>query len=597
MAPGQKFRLHSYQDGEAQLRDERLGKAPVFIVIINGGRDDERSLRVRLTRLASENVTDQHIVLVANHSWIPEALAKFSKEFYPKMQLYQLTADGGIEVKPRNPLAPLLAALKAQEHTPPLTLTEAEFAARCETAEAEKQRLIERYNDSLLQRGAPFTLGLAVLLVGLYGLSRLWQSHSDNATVLVQLGAGLGPFIRDGDWWRLLSSSLLQPGLLHLGLAVLLLLSLGYQAEKLLGTAQLVTLFTLSALAAGLRMFAPGSAALGLSVGTGGALWGILAALAVLALRPTGLPIAVGERLRKIVWANLIIGVVLSLLPSVDRLGHVAGAVIGALLAASGVLQPLRIGDAPKMTPRWIGQGILGTVCGLLLVGALTTALLVGKPWQPDPSWKQRLATIKGLAKPGAMVSVQAVGTGSTPPGETPAGSQPAELMPVRRTLGEAGYSIALPQGLGEPRPLTDAGKIPVFQFGDLNDQQQALDVVVQRQQRPLKKKAQLQQAFEQSVALVRADKLKNEAKELTPAARFTQDAQLLWTFHARLQESVQGKAVVLARRDAVIVLWYVYSDLLTESQQLDLPFAAKSVRDEFAGATSGPKKKAKRRR
>jgi hypothetical protein len=346
-------------------------------------------------------------------------------------------------------------------------------------------------------------------------------------------------------------------------------------------------LYTLSALGAGLAaMAAPGAAALSLGVGTSGALWGVLAALAVLALQPIGLPLPVGERLRKIVGANLVLGIVLTLLPSVDRVAHLGGAGVGVVLMALGILRPLRIGDDLLPVLWRVGQLVLGVVCGVLLLGSLATALLVGRPWQPDRSWKQRLGTAVKLGGDKKTAGGGAAGS----PAKGDAASPPAELKPVRRTLGEAGYSIVLPESLGEARALTDAGKIPVFQFGELGGQLQALDVVVQRQQRPLKNKAQLQQALDQNAALVRADKLKGDAKELTPAARSTLDGQPWWTFHVRLQESIQGKAAVLVRRDAVIVLWYVYSDLLPDSLQLELTAAAKSVKDEFAGFGSGKK-------
>ena len=596
MSPTQSFRLHSYSDGEAQLRDERPGKPPVFIVIINGGKDDERSLRVRLTRLASENVTDQHIVLVANHSWMPEALKKIGQQFWPKLQLYQLTADAVIEVKPRRPLPALLAALKAQARTPPLVLSEPEFAERCANAEAEKQRLADRYDEALLRRATPFTFALAALLVGLYGLGRLWQSKGDSATVLVQLGARVGPFVRDGEWWRLLSSSLLHPGLIHLALDVLVVLSLVHQAEKLLGTAQLLALYTVAALAGGLcAMLAPGATALGLGVGAGGALWGVLAALAVLAAQPVGLPVAVALRLRKIVGGSLLIGIVLSAMPSVERLAHLGGAVVGALLMLSGALRPLRVGEEAVPAGRRLVQRVLGGVAGALLFGSLAMALVVGKPWQPDPTWKQRLgAAVTAGGRPGAAGGTS--GPGGAAAG-APTGASEAELAPVRRTLGEAGYSLVLPQGLGEARSLTGTGKVPVFQFGELGGQLQTLDVVVQRQPRPLKKKGQLELAMEQSAALVRADKLRDGATELTPAKKTVLDGQPLWTLHLRLQESVQGRAAVLARRDAVIVLWYVYSDLLPENLQLDLLRTLQSVKDEFAGFSAGTKKKGKKGR
>ena len=59
----------------------------------------------------------------------------------------------------------------------------------------------------------------------------------------------------------------------------------------------------------------------------------------------------------------------------------------------------------------------------------------------------------------------------------------------------------------------------------------------------------------------------------------------------------VDPPELVLARRDAVIVLWYVYSDLLPENLQLDFTRTLQSVKDEFAGFAPGSKKKGKRGR
>ncbi len=151
LAPTHPARLVSYKDGEAQFSIERPGKPPIFIVLIDGSREEDRSLRLRIGRLATENVGNQHIVLCANHTWMPEALKKIGEEFWPKMQLYQFGSEAELELKAKQPLDDLLTVLKAQKQIslpadggPLGQLSEAAFSARCTEAEAEKGRLREK---------------------------------------------------------------------------------------------------------------------------------------------------------------------------------------------------------------------------------------------------------------------------------------------------------------------------------------------------------------------------------------------------------------------------------------------------------------------
>lgn len=269
MAPAEEARLLSYKDGEAQLSLERGSKPPVFIVLIDGARDEERSLRLRIGRFATEKVDNQHVVVVANHGWMPEALRKLGEEFRPKLHIYQLNSDGDIELKDKQPLPVLMRALKAQ-HKRPLPVagvpvytggiddsglvneTEAEFCARCDRSEETKERLRGDFAYFIKQRATPITFSIIVLQAALLGLIRLWQGKADPGTVLVQLGAGVPPFVRDGEWWRLLASAELHAGLISGLLGLLLLLSLGMQLEKLLGSARFLTLHVLSGLSAAL---------------------------------------------------------------------------------------------------------------------------------------------------------------------------------------------------------------------------------------------------------------------------------------------------------------------------------------------------------
>jgi len=604
MSPSEEARLIGYRDGEAQLSLERPGKPPVFIVLLDGSREEERSLRLRIGHLASENVNNQHVVVVANHGWMPDALRKIGGDFWPKMSLYQLNSDGGIELKARQPLRPLVSALRAQKRIPlPIATeiaasketnlaneTEAAFAARCTSAEQEKERLRESYADFLKQRPTPVTLLVIGLQAGLLGLGRLLQSGSDSGTVLVQLGAAVPPFVRDGEWWRLLSSAELHVGLLSGLFSLLLLLSLGSLLEKLLGSARFLTLHVLCGLAAALTTVGwPRSQSYLISVGASGMACGLLGAGGVLALDPGGLPPAEVQRLHKIALGGLVMTALLTLLPGVDRPTHLGGVLAGAVLMASGLLRPPPMGRDGKLAESpilgRIQQGV-AALCGLALAASLMLAFLRGHPWQPDASWKQRLDAMvrRGRQLGGASAGGNAANAVADD-------AERAALAAVRRTLGDSGASLELPADLGEAREKAEPGRTPVYEFGDLGDKQQLLAVLVQRHPRLLKKRAQIEAAFSQAVALVKADKLRDDRiSVLTPPSRGTLDGWPLMEFHVRVQETVQARGAVQTRSTGTVVLWYVYTDTLPETVQVDLKAALHSLRDGETAPEKTPK-------
>jgi membrane associated rhomboid family serine protease len=604
-------RLLHYREGEAQLSLERPGKPPLFIVLIDGAREEERSLRLRIGRLASERVENQQIVIVANQSWMADALRKLGKEFWPKMDLYQLDADGHIELKARLPLRSLMVRLRAQRRIPlpsagvpggagePAALaseTETEFAARCTQAEEEKTRLRAEYVERLQQRSTPVTLGLVLLSAALLGLGRLAPDHT---TGLVQLGAIVPPFVRDGEWWRLLTTTFLHGSLLSGLLGGLVLLSLGTLLEKLLGSARFLCLYLLSGLGGGLlTLFWPRGSLVLISVGASGALCGLLGAGAVLAVDPGGLPSAEALRLRKIALGGLVTTAVLTLLPTVDRLTHLGGVLTGAVLLASSALRPsdLQINSAGKLAEpalaQWASRGV-AALLGLVTLLALGLMLWNGPIGKRDTDWKKRLAAsleLKRRKEPGPGAAV------STPDGQGEK-DQPEKsdaLSSARRELGDSGMSIELPTSLGEAQAKGEPGRTPVYEFGDLSEKQQLLSVVLQRPPRPLKRKAQLEEAFSQAVIQVKADKLRDDrVTELTPAARSSLDGWPLMEFHVRVQETVQARGVVQARNSAIVVLWYVFTDLLPENLQVDLKRALHSLQ----GSAPSEKKPAKKRR
>lgn len=606
MSPAEEAKLMGYRDGEAQLSLEHPNKPAIFIILIDGSREEERSLRLRLGRIATEKVDNQHIVVVGNHAWMPGAMRKLADEFWPKVNLYQLTSDGTLELKAKKPLPSLMTALKAQRKldlpvagVPTFTgrgadsglasETEADFVTRCARAEETKERLRGDYADLLKLRATPATFLLVAIQAVLLGLCRLWLGGSDTSTVLVQLGASVPPFVRDGDWWRLLSSSQLNVSLISGVLGLLVLLSVGTLLEKLLGTARFVTLQVLSGLGGALvSMLWPRSSLVLISVGASGAVCGLLGAGGVLALDPGsgGLPPAEVQRLRKVAIGGLITTLLLTLVPGVDRLTHLGGVVTGAVLMASGAVRPPKMASdgriAESTLSLWIHRGV-AAVLGLLLVASVALALVNGHPWQPDRSWKTRLDTLLGK---GAAARVAPGQPGSPEAGKPAAGTPEAT---ARRSLGDSGISLELPEDLGEASMKAEPGRSTVYEFGDISEKQQLLAVLVQKHQKPMRNKGQLESSFDQAVAMVKADKLRDDRiTVLEPPQKIAMDGWPVMTFHIRMQETVQARGLVQARNQAVIVLWYVYTDLLPETVQLDLKRALHSLTLE--GAAPAPK-------
>lgn len=603
LSPDLEVRLQSYKDGEAIFQQENPGKAPTFMVLVDGSKEEERSLRLRLARLGSERVSDQHVVFVANHGWMSEALPRIAKEFLPKVHLYQLDADGVQQSGGRSPVRVLRQALESQKRLPTSQVTEAQLIERCDKTEGDKQRLLEKYEETLQARPAPVTILLAVLSAALLGLTMLWQGQSDSLTVLVQLGARVRPFIRDGEWWRLLSASLLHTGPVQLGVNLLALLSLGVSLEKHLGSMPLLGLYTLSALAGGVLSLLipgllPGSTLLQVAVGSSGALCGFLGAAAVIVLAPGVVVRSQAQRLQKLALGNVVLCAVLSFLPGVDRVANLAGVVCGAALILSGVLRPLRLSDGLRDgLPRpALWSVLVGVACAVALFGSVALAIVKGQPWQPDPSWKQRLGqrivvdTNKRAGAAGVAGNTGGAAAGGADQGDA---ADQVDMTLSRHVIGTTSFTIALPQALGEgtAKPGGSPG-MQTLEFGDLTEKLQTLQVVVQPFAKPMTKKARLQQTFDQTVASVRAQR--RQDPRLTPVGEpvlSAIDGQPVWEQAYKLPDSLSARLMVHARRRGVVVMYHVYSELLAEALQVNLQRVLKTLDD----GADGPKKGRKR--
>jgi membrane associated rhomboid family serine protease len=147
---------------------------------------------------------------------------------------------------------------------------------------------------------------------------------------LFQKGALYGPFVAQGDWWRLVTCAFLHGSVLHIFFNMLMLWWFGRPLELLLGRGRFLAVYFISILAgsAGALLVSPEVP----TIGASGAVFGILGA--GLVLERNNINVFGGSALI-IVVLNLALSFTLN---NVSIGGHVGGLVGGALcvLALSG---------------------------------------------------------------------------------------------------------------------------------------------------------------------------------------------------------------------------------------------------------------------
>jgi membrane associated rhomboid family serine protease len=135
-----------------------------------------------------------------------------------------------------------------------------------------------------------------------------------------------GPFVSEGEWYRLITSGFLHAGLIHLGFNMFLLFFLGRLLEPALGTPRFLVLYFASLLAGsfGALLVEPET----VTVGASGAVYGLAGATFIIA-RGRGMEALAGQIGFLIVF-NLIFSFVV---PRISVGGHIGGLVGGALCA------------------------------------------------------------------------------------------------------------------------------------------------------------------------------------------------------------------------------------------------------------------------
>jgi membrane associated rhomboid family serine protease len=170
-----------------------------------------------------------------------------------------------------------------------------------------------------------------------------------------------GPFVHDGDYWRLVTSGFLHSGLIHIGFNMYLLWILGQQLEPAMGSLRFGTLYFTALLCGSFGALVQTTTSP--VVGASGAVFGLMGALAVELRRRGYDPFSGG--LGGLILINLAIGFIPGF--------HIAfGGHIGGLIG--GVLAGLAFGEAERRRLPWIGYAACLVLAAAAVVGAIAVS-------------------------------------------------------------------------------------------------------------------------------------------------------------------------------------------------------------------------------
>ena len=207
------------------------------------------------------------------------------------------------------------------------------------------------------------------------------------AAQLLLLGGNAASEVQQGQWWRLLTSSFLHIGPVHLALNMLGLLLVGPTVERLYGHWLFLLLYIGAALA-GAAASLHFSATSGVSVGASAAVFGCAGSLLTMLVRHRRqLPQKFGRQALVGIVLVIVVALVQGLAPGVDNAAHVGGLLAGIALAlilpgrfddaASGAFEPQHA-DRPMHRSR-----VLRTALGALSIVAVSGLVAVTAPRAP----------------------------------------------------------------------------------------------------------------------------------------------------------------------------------------------------------------------
>ncbi len=183
----------------------------------------------------------------------------------------------------------------------------------------------ERQVEKVFKRKVPVvTYTLIILNVLIFGFFWLTGKLDYGYSLL----ASYGPFIKMGEYYRLISACFMHANLVHLLFNMYALLIIGMQLESFIGRAKYLTVYLFSGLTGSLlSMIVTPNA---VSVGASGAIFGLLGAILYFGYHyRLYLGSVIKSQIIPLILVNLVLGFVM---PGVDNAAHIGGLIGGGLI-------------------------------------------------------------------------------------------------------------------------------------------------------------------------------------------------------------------------------------------------------------------------
>lgn len=178
------------------------------------------------------------------------------------------------------------------------------------------------------------TMGIIAINVTMY-LVTAYLSYSvggsifnSDTNVLIMLGAKVNNLIAQGQYFRLISCMFLHGGIVHLGVNMYSLYAIGPMVEKVYGKTKYIAIYFVSGICASIFSYVFST---NVSIGASGAIFGLLGAVLVYAIKSKGKTgNAFIRSILSVIFINIFIG---ATLPNIDNFAHVGGLLGGMIIS------------------------------------------------------------------------------------------------------------------------------------------------------------------------------------------------------------------------------------------------------------------------
>ncbi|MGL5084376.1 MAG: rhomboid family intramembrane serine protease, partial [Clostridium sp.] len=206
------------------------------------------------------------------------------------------------------------------------------YSEECEPLSQILQRMVE-LDTSPIEKISKYkvTYILIAINVFIYLVSVIMAKNIIDIDIytLVSMGAKVNILINDGQVWRLISAAFLHGGIVHIAFNMMALNSIGPQVEQIYGWKKYLGIYILSALGGTMLSYllSPES----VSVGASGAIFGLLGAMLVFAIKNKNI---IGKSFMMNIIQVIVLNVMIGLsVANIDNYGHLGGLILGVITA------------------------------------------------------------------------------------------------------------------------------------------------------------------------------------------------------------------------------------------------------------------------